>query len=494
MFDLDTVIQTAFRECSDLPSGNYLLRIPPLSPRATPLSVVSFNCLLQDTGYPLEVFLPGGVTQSTEVDLDPTLLKERWIGWGVQIPGQQPWSSAKSALEHLSGPEVTEAHLMPKTTRSKFPLPTSRDSYVGALLKIYDGQPSHKPGSVEEYVGIVCQSPLPTAMSSDGDEDIDMVPCLHVLSTRSPNVSAPPFPSDDTTRTELIRSLGECFQPRDDVAGELLLLFFLSYPVSRPSTASPIGTLALNLLRSKSSSGIEMVTRLLMPIVVELPLTLPLLHSETLYPRCLDSTNLEAGLLQLAPGTVLVLDEDGMGEGGQLGDKAVKNLQALAQCISEQTLRYEYPYMENLKMECAIRPLIFSQGRSLLPVDICLPVTPSDAVPDIDEPTLQRYRSFLAGHATSSRAAQVEIPDAISAYIQEGYVVDRRTNAERGEATSRARADMIRLLALSHEPPILSRDVWERAIALDTQVLARLRQRNEAREIVKPGALTTVAT
>ena len=97
------------------------------------------------------------------------------------------------------------------------------------------------------------------------------------------------------------------------------------------------------------------------------PLSLPLLHSASFSPKSTDAS-LESGLLQLAPGTVLVVGEDEMGQGGQLQEKAVKNLRALVETTKDQTVRYEYPYMDGLKMECNIRVIVLSEGKSLVPV------------------------------------------------------------------------------------------------------------------------------
>lgn len=42
--------------------------------------------MLQDTGYPLEVYLPPGDNEEENEDgaTDWTRLKERWVGWGVE--------------------------------------------------------------------------------------------------------------------------------------------------------------------------------------------------------------------------------------------------------------------------------------------------------------------------------------------------------------------------------------------------------------------------
>ncbi len=45
--------------------------------------------MLQDTGYPLEVYMPafaneGDADNTREDEIDWSKLQERWVGWGVQ--------------------------------------------------------------------------------------------------------------------------------------------------------------------------------------------------------------------------------------------------------------------------------------------------------------------------------------------------------------------------------------------------------------------------
>lgn len=41
-----------------------------------------FRCLLQDTGYPAEVYLPEDPEDKAKVDWSK--LKERWVGWATE--------------------------------------------------------------------------------------------------------------------------------------------------------------------------------------------------------------------------------------------------------------------------------------------------------------------------------------------------------------------------------------------------------------------------
>jgi hypothetical protein len=63
-------------------------QFPDYDPVTTqPLSICRFRCLLQDTGYPLEVYLPPGDgldVEQEDNDIDWSRLKERWVGWGIE--------------------------------------------------------------------------------------------------------------------------------------------------------------------------------------------------------------------------------------------------------------------------------------------------------------------------------------------------------------------------------------------------------------------------
>lgn len=47
------------------------------------LSMVSFRCMLQDTGYPMEVYMPAS-EGGADGAVDMSKLRERWVGWAVE--------------------------------------------------------------------------------------------------------------------------------------------------------------------------------------------------------------------------------------------------------------------------------------------------------------------------------------------------------------------------------------------------------------------------
>jgi len=210
---------------------------------------------------------------------------------------------------------------------------------------------------------------LPTGDS----EDVVIVPTIHALHVPQEAVIPAFEPIFDIAdaRTRLIDHLASAFEPADPVAAELLMLNLISSPMGRQVGQDALGTLSLNFVTTQStasSSTLIQTIQSLMPMVVALPLSVSLLHSSSFVPTSADATSLDAGLLQLGNGTVLAVQEGEMGEGGQLNEKAINNLKALIDCLQTQTLRYAYPFMDNLRMDCAIRGIIFSEGKSLVPV------------------------------------------------------------------------------------------------------------------------------
>jgi hypothetical protein len=98
---------------------------------------------------------------------------------------------------------------------------------------------------------------------------------------------------------------------------------------------------------------------------VNLPLTIDGLNKTKFSPKSI-SENLEAGVLQLVDGTVLLVDETVLDE-GQLVDPGVRNFQALQNVIQNQTLTYEFPYSQ-YDFDTDISVLSLSSSKSMLPV------------------------------------------------------------------------------------------------------------------------------
>ncbi|BEJ15155.1 hypothetical protein CspHIS471_0409220 [Cutaneotrichosporon sp. HIS471] len=451
--------------------------IPAFSNNSRPLTLVRFRALLQDTGYPAEVYLPPDADAN-----DWSQLRERWVGWAVEIPGEQEW--VKHAPEELSS-ALSGLSLEPNHSVIKDKHPTDKGTeYTGALLKVYDDF-SPSPASAYDVVGLVSAAPMPTSLD---DDEPALAPAIHAL-TLTPIGNAP-RPSSSAARAALLAYLASAFSPPDEHAAELLLLTLLASPAVRPAGHAPLGTFALNLVRPRPSFD-PLHSRLatLAPAAVHIPLTLPLLHAERFRPKS-DGASLAPGMLQLAPGTLLLVDEDGLGAGGALSEVALRNLQALRDAVEHQAVNYEYPYMDGVRIECALRAVVSGEGKSLLRCDALLPVSLTESVEAASEEQLTAFRQYLAEHGGAEHAAALTIPEAVATAVQDRFVEERRAGRGTDDAEGRLKRRMkiARLLALSHPEAELTEALWARALDLDDEIERREAAREAERQDGKLGA------
>lgn len=98
---------------------------------------------------------------------------------------------------------------------------------------------------------------------------------------------------------------------------------------------------------------------------VQLPLTIDGLNKTKFNPKSINE-NLEAGVLQLVDGTLVLVDETVLDE-GQLVDAGVRNFQAINNVIQNQTLSYEFPYSQ-FDFDTDLNIITLSHSKSMLPV------------------------------------------------------------------------------------------------------------------------------
>ncbi|KAJ9121232.1 hypothetical protein QFC24_004907 [Naganishia onofrii] len=505
MLPVDEVLRTAVREHPEMESGSGDARrvmeeacevlargpvkTPVYDPQTTPqLSVCRFRCMLQDTGYPLEVYLPPAADADDDQDVEATetdwsRLKERWVGWAVEVPGEQPWikqmldttpthQGIAAQMEDLDlarrdVPPSTSSSTptpLPSAVHGKWPLPEAKGSYTGALIKIYDPNIAFRPGTAYEFIGILSRSHmpassddfLPPSIAQDSDvvkEDV-LVPAIHVLTEpyevyplKQSTLASVDVNADagaPAGREEVIDYLARLL-PRgessqlDRTAAEVLLLALISRVTSKAPGSVPLGTLTLDLLLPRGSTSDEGAAfrrlvagiQRVMPLVVDVELSLQLLSRHPFYPisshvaaSASTGDSLQAGLLQLAPGTVVLINEDTL-EGGDLQDRGVRNVKALADTVRTQKLRYEFPYVsEEFGMETDLAFVVMGQGKSLLPVDLHMPLLKPDDTPQPEPSATPTNYLGVAAYLVQSRAAsaRLEIPATVAEFIQAEFI------------------------------------------------------------------------
>jgi hypothetical protein len=198
-----------------------------------------------------------------------------------------------------------------------------------------------------------------------------------------------------------------------------------------------------------------------------------------------DQAGLQAGRLQVVDGTVLLIDENAMQE-GQLKDQGVENIRSLSTLLTNKKLAYRFPF-STLEMECDVNCIVFSHGKSFLPVDIQVPLRPSQqgtsSSSSSSHPfTVTDYRRFLTlMQARSSTSTSFTISKTISERIQNDFVECRSSaKKEKGSTAMESQEDLSRLikvsrlLCLSRGEKQLTWQDWQAAKALDAERLLRL--------------------
>lgn len=426
---------------------------------------------------------------------------------GVSIPGETHWAyehafgapaaTTASITSSMNNMRVEQSQHEPKRT----PLPEY--SNITALVKVYDIDlaDKFKTSDVLDMIGLLDVGTLP-----DANWDLDIsefaaarapaLPCVHTLcvrhapplvagsmsSTALSTTFAPLGTTTSDVRNALIRFLAQALDG-DMLMAEYVLLALLG-KVHIRRNGIIIGPFSVNL------TGLEHVQlrlvetlRQLMPAVVCQPLSVGSLNDPTqpLYVRGTDS-GIQAGRLQLAPGTCLILDETKMDE-GELNEAGVKNIRALLSLLQYHTLPCVFPYSE-MDLPADLVFIILSQGKSILPADVQVHseaqrnTTQNSAhlsQSSIPSPsTLHAMRVYLA-HA---RQLTFSIPTHVSEQIQNDFVALRRDSRGSFDQNDLQRClSTARLLSLSHGCTELSADLWQMAKSLDLARASRIEPR-----------------
>ncbi|GBG62228.1 hypothetical protein CBR_g29836 [Chara braunii] len=240
----------------------------------------------------------------------------------------------------------------------------------------------------------------------------------------------------------------------DHLAADYLLLQMFSRVLSRKELR-PIGSLSLNLTACPTpsqsactgiektglveSTGVQEPTfgqkishsiSLLLPRTHLVPLTLEELNGHNFVPwKDYEKNRLSTGILQLSEGTHLTLDETLL-KPGRLTEVGVANVQSLKKLMQLQQVDYDFKY-HTMTMQADVQMLILSQGKSLLPADVVLPLRSTAPVIPLHEEdnreTLPKWRHYIGlaqrlGHSIDGDVRKVIEADIIAARKEDPLV------------------------------------------------------------------------
>lgn len=399
------------------------------------------------------------------------------------------------------------------------------------IVKVYDDEDTLvKLNDVIEVIGIIEfeeTNNLKTQASADKDEatlsedlqemlknlelesedyfnyPYSLVPRLHAL-TVTPVQQLNPLPTyqlpDDLTKVDRLKvelhSILTQVLFGDTLAAEYFICWLISSVYSRKDVLA-IGNFPLNLSRIPTSSDstastfvtklYELVQRLCSHSHL-LPLSIRSLNETVLTPsQSKNGSKLRSGLLQLPSNLMLIIDETAL-EAGQLRELGLRNLNALKELISWQSVEYRQ-LMYTYKMNTNVNVLVISEGKSLLEVPCQLPIKAASTadVPSsfaaVDQYLVDSLLDSIRRYISSLRDVKYEISPQVQERIQTDFV-KMRQQSNRPGAPKISSDDLhlflnfARLLILSTGQTVLTLDFWEKTVQFENERRTRILSKN----------------
>ncbi|GAN10887.1 mini-chromosome maintenance complex-binding protein [Mucor ambiguus] len=503
-------------------------------------TLIRFRCMIQDTGLGQEMFISAYEKLDKNGDMklhcyrytDDAIesefsdqhamqneyIAERAIVYCVSPPGESKWvKDAHNANSGSLSDQINQLEIKAPnpTTLNKFPLPGQ--DHASAIVKFYNEMAENiKVGQLIEIVGIKGQDlQQQQADEHQGfDSVLDMfsnVPVIHAIAFNNLEaINSCPLSNHEHVsqqardiRNQLISYISSTVGG-DTLVAEYILLQLLSR-VTVKNRGLKIGNFTLNIsgfpahqttevdkktplltLNNPSSKRLADALQNLSIHHVNLPLTIDGLNKTKFSPKSI-SENLEAGVLQLVDGTVLLVDETVLDE-GQLVDPGVRNFQALQNVIQNQTLTYEFPYSQ-YDFDTDISVLSLSSSKSMLANHCTIPLESSHSlengsVENLVQPsqeTLDLFRRFI--HA--GKYGPYDISEQVSEYIQNSFVQERKVATEnKTELPTQEelmhRMNLARLAAASFGEANLTQERYDYVVDLDNKRKSRIASSSSA--------------
>ena len=467
--------------------------------------------------------IPDGYT----IDYNSVVHGSRLVYYCVPVPGQTSWTKPiQKSSDHViakhgkkrpvpedmdtsedndvvkkskeSGAAVKkEATEKPVIGLNKI-LPT--DEGCCCVLLLYDVRDNLSPYKVNDVVeidGVVDRYDI-SHQQMEGETSkfppASIVPRFHCLNMKKLlHLNPNSLFSDDTDRSipklsskprrNLLYILRSCFLG-DPLVAEYVLLNIISSIYARRDDVMALGKFCINVSKCPAKEEFREVISTLFAKVCEklmiYPLTVENLNNSRMIPKKdYNANRLLSGLLQLSDGTNIILDETQMTE-GQLMPNGVENLKSLGNLILWQKLTYDFGYNYNLEFFYDVKVLVLSEGKSLLPSDVHIPMRDYTESADYqgilevlnsEDEDWDNIRNYLTLIQLMSFK---ELSSEVQEKIEKDFVEERKKNPKdvTGDTLHRLLVTT-RLIAISHGRSSITEDDWEKAKALERDRVGR---------------------
>jgi len=373
-----------------------------------------------------------------------------------------------------------------------------KGSSTPCIVKLYDGhEESARLGETMEVIGVLCIDPEgadfePMSEQLFGDArrpSTSLVPRLHALAVRrlpfyNPSV---PFSPDFLTEARLAAAWQRSFadpgalaaartaalEPLrrvlggDALAAEYVLMLLVSRTFCK-TDSTPLGKWALNLVASTASAALTPdwtaslteAVGLVAPRAVHLPVTAETLNTRAWLPRKdFDLNRLIASQLQLASGTVLVLDETQM-DVGTLTPQGVRAIKAISDVVSDQQLTCDFQVYD-MRFPLEVLSILVSRSRSIVREPLVPPLTGAG---------LDAARLLLA--LVSRQPRPLKIPENVAEMVS-GHFANVRKAYGVPSDLCHVWMSLARAYCLTYGEDELTPARWQALLALETERLQR---------------------
>lgn len=235
------------------------------------------------------------------------------------------------------------------------------------------------------------------------------------------------------------------------------------------------------------------LVRLLSGRCLMLPLTLDSLNSQRLQPvKDYGHNCLNAGVLQLAQGTHVLIDETQM-KPGRLLEAGIRNLQCLSKVVSEQQLDYDFQFHQiSFSIDAPVLSVSVG-GKSLVPgfplsIRVALDDVPRDrvAADDFEDETednlgpqpFQALLNVWRRYLLVAKQLEFSVEEQLAQAATQWFVAQRKAEIGSHRPSEEALHQVLNLARLASQSNLqtqCSRATWESALGLWGRILA-LRQ------------------
>jgi len=301
------------------------------------------------------------------------------------------------------------------------------------------------------------------------------VPRLYALTVQTTALHRnPPFVPDwQGARSTLLAMLAADLLQGDKLAAEFLLLSLVSSVVKRPVEDMAVGKITLALTQVASAAALVEGLEHVVASLVKLEVSPKALCARGLEPVKNAATNrLDAGALQLADGTAVVIDETTLAEGA-LDAVGLRNVKALQRLATAQTVAYDFGYFAR-QQPVDVNVIVAASGRaSIVPCDVYVPLRPAQSqsgstLAMMAPARLSECRAFLA--KAREAYASVDLPADVAGEIENCFVQQRKADASKAtEEALHLWISLARAVSATQGSPVITLQAFQRAMAMDFQ-------------------------